>query len=607
MKRLLLILLILLAACADIPEGEYVAYQGTPPSNFTPIATIEYEGYHAIYGEFPAQETATPQDTSTPLPTSTIIPTNTPRPTNTPSNTPEIEKCVVVTTANLRVRTTPAGAYLATLETGYILTVDAQYTVVNNDNPDFNGTWYRFFDGWVHSNFVTPDPSADCSNLPVWGAPTSTPQPTDTPTAYPTVGVATPTPESQITPYPTSEPTQCAMRSQEYNLRIRVGPGTIYDPMVVNGVDQFFRKGETAQFKTFAVDQTFTYLWGERVDGGWIAVADSYLNSDFSYNAAFEWYVAGVPETELCLDVNTWPEYYGPIPIPEAFAHNTALMWHAVTNANGGEMLVSYKALNDGGITGGVKPYVDTGRCIEAITSAYNDPPLDAICIYRWPVLGTDCPDMNKSPSSEGERWMREYDNAIRGALFQYADSGRLWIEVVNECDYGDGNSTEGYIKLEWWKDFMNSALDYVERAGGWPPLVMPTLGPGHGSLAMFEMWKEPLVRLSGMGGLFGDHSYTPWHDNGLCAFDEWLAARSVTNHEWMAQAGYGIDISITEAARDWGNSDVDPEDFACWYREISQYPYIHSVSLWTAGYHPTWPRANLNGWMTTIAEMVAQ
>lgn len=453
----------------DVWPDRIVAYNGDATRVYLPQG-----GSTPVVTDTPDAPTHTPVPTNTPRPTVTVsatpdseatptpedarTPTNTPAPTLTPlpSLTPTLvaRGCIVETDTYLRVRKMPAGEYLDTLAPGYVLAIDGQYTVTTHSNPSFIGTWYRFYDGWVHGDFVTPQSGADCSVLPV------------------------------------------------------VEPDEPQPP--------------------------------------------------------------------------------------------TALLWHAVTNANGAEMLASYGILNAAGIPGGVKPYADTGRCIEALESGN-------ICIYRWPVNGTDCPDMTKHPIGEGARWMRDYDNAVRGALFSYADTGRLWIESVNECDFGGGNTTEDIIKLNWWALWMDDAIDYVEQAGGWPPLVMPTLGPGHGSALMFEMWKPQLERLAAMGGLFGDHAYTPWHDDGLCAFDEWLAARSVTNHEWMVDAGYSIDIAITEASRGWGNDPVDVADFACWYNKISAFEFIRAVAFWTAGHHPTWPNANLNNFMVPIAEAVAR
>lgn len=469
----------------------------------------------------------------------------------------------------------------------YIMLADTTIT------PDF--TYCDGNDCWYVAYFNSATPRIDTQTPIPTNTVVSTIAPTNGPVASPTP-VIEPTATQEIIPTPSPIPTlpplkTCKLRggSSNYNIRAKPGPTDNTNPAIGSWL-----AGTDGEFNGFAVDTTRTYWWAHwSNNSGWSAVG-RYLDTI----QLIDWFVYGLPESELCKDVIGWPAPNGvpvdpPAPIAQA---PTALLWHAVTNANGQEMLASYSILNPAGILGGVKPYVDTGRCIEALESGN-------ICIYRWPVLGTDCPNLTKSPTAEGERWMRTYDNAIRGALFGYASTDRLFIEVTNECDYGQDHIE----RLMWWSVFMDSAMDYVNNSGGWPRLVMPTFGPGHGSELLFRIWKPQLVRLAAMKGLLGDHTYTPWHNNGLCSFDEWLAARSVKNHEWMEQNGYGIDIAITEAAKGWGNDPVDANDFVCWFNKISQYPYIHSVALWTAGHHPTWPNANLNGYMIQIALGVIQ
>ena len=69
----------------------------------------------------------------------------------------------------------------------------------------------------------------------------------------------------------------------------------------------------------------------------------------------------------------------------------------------------------------------------------------------------------------------------------------------------------------------------------------------------------------------------------------------------------YGIDINvaITEAAKDWGASRADVDDFVCWYEHIRHDEFLHSVSLWTMGNNDTWPLANLDDYVVPIAQGV--
>ena len=63
--------------------------------------------------------------------------------------------------------------------------------------------------------------------------------------------------------------------------------------------------------------------------------------------------------------------------------------------------------------------------------------------------------------------------------------------------------------------------------------------------------------------------------------------------------------MAITEAARGWGNDPVDVSDFVCWYEIVRGDDWLHSVALWTAGWHPTWPNANLDAYMVPIVQGV--
>jgi len=201
---------------------------------------------------------------------------------------------------------------------------------------------------------------------------------------------------------------------------------------------------------------------------------------------------------------------------------------------------------------------------------------------------------MDIAPEWSAVLFMEDIERRAVWALRPYTGTGRLWIEPTNECHW----VLENY---EWWRDWATAALDYAE-ANNWPPLAWPGLGPGYGDLDMFRIWEVPLRRLADMGGLFAMHAYTVNDTPGLCESNIWLGYRHRLNHGYMAAFGYAVDVTITEAAREWGGSPVNEADFVCWYREASKDKYLHSVALWLTGYHHAWPLANLEGHMIGIA-----
>lgn len=259
---------------------------------------------------------------------------------------------------------------------------------------------------------------------------------------------------------------------------------------------------------------------------------------------------------------------------------------HPIPGASRDESLLFQQALQDAGIQSGVKPYHSVEYCLDSLTNS-------GVCVYRVPP---DCPrDVGgDDPRDSAYEFMSYRDSIVQSTFSNYVDTGRLWIELTNECNYDQ--------YLAWWSTWFDSALDYAEQHN-WPPLALGSLGPGHGSYAMFSAWKAPLMRNHAAGGLFAMHSYSPPELCGgselLSTCDPWCACRHRTNYDFVEVLNYDIQITITEAAPGWGNTQISTailQDNAEWIELIENDEGLHSVFFWLLGYHPIWPKANLAG-----------
>ena len=426
---------------------------------------------------------------------------------------------------------------------------------------------------------VTPTLTPIPTNTP---RPTLTPTPsaTPTPTLQPTFTVAptlvpilTPTPQTTVqppTPLPTLPPPDevCYGTVKTDGLRFRDAPvtGTVIGSWSLNErvrilAVQYAGADEWAQIRG-ANDRIG---WSASYYGGQVFI--TYDNS---------------PE---CLTVR-FPE--------------TAAAWtiHVVPNYNALELVSSYSTLGAAGIPFGVKSYADFGACIQALEAG-------GICVLRIPVGGQDCPQKigSAEPVASALEWMRIYKGVL-AQVWPYRHSGRLFIEVVNECYFG---SSADVGVICWWASWLMTAVEYA-IAEDFPPLVAPTFAPGDGdSVFQYSIWRPALQKLADAGGAIGWHDYTPYHNNGLCSCDEWLACRHRRNYAAIQAAGItGLEYMITEAARGWGGDPVDEADFICWYDQVKHDPGLSLVSAWLGGYHPMWPLANLDGHYISLAQQLA-
>ncbi len=429
------------------------------------------------------------------------------------------------------------------------------------------------------------DTSYHAVQCPAAPSPTATPTATSTPVIPATltpVPSTTPTPETTLpptqptttsTPSPTPSPTatatplppKCWGTVTAGALNVRTEPyGTILGQVY---------EGDTLTFDAKWLDDFNDWWW--RIY--WLPGQDGFIEVAWVHSG---WITPG--DTADCSEL---PD------VTPVVTHNAALLWHTVPGVNVGNARISYDILSDKGIGYGLKPYAGMNECIDTLNRG-------GTCIYRHGA--PDCPqNIGSADPRQSARDFLQYGQYARDML---ADYEHAYYEPLNECQFGGSQSDTLLAYIYWWQTWLD---EYIAEAvaRGYPKLVIPTMGPGHGEAIQYRIWQEQLNLLAANGGMMGEHAYTPTHDDGLCACDEWLACRHRKNEDWRQAEGVDIDVAITEAARGWGNDPVDVSDFVCWYEIVRGDEWLHSVALWTAGFHPTWPNANLDNYMVPIAQ----
>lgn len=417
---------------------------------------------------------------------------------------------------------------------------------------------------------------------------TATPDPTATATPVPTATAEHGTPIP--TPYPTSPPTEepgCYGTVEIGALNIRTGPATVAPDGTMTYAAKTGRAlvhGERVRI----VDVVYVYVADLRTDE-WVRL---YASDDRQgWSAALfghEVYIR-YDRSDECL----------PVRFPEL----PAITWHALPSANAMEMVASYNPLRAGGLRYGSRPYADAGMCRDAIYAG-------GICIYRNPPGLTDCPNVPSSeqirdgtgpdPRAEARRWMALVEASTVAPMRDVIPTGRFVAEVTNECRV----EWDAYY---WWRDFIDEAVTYA-MSHQWPPMILPTLGPGWGDAEMLRVLKPSLLRLIGIGGYFGLHNYNPGEGVPLCVSNDWLGYRHRRLYREALALGLGdLRFMLTEVAPGWGNEPVDEADLACWAVEVLKDPYVAAVSFWTAGYDIRWWKANLDGHMVPIGQQIAE
>lgn len=426
---------------------------------------------------------------------------------------------------------------------------------------------------WTLTATHTPVVTATLTSVP-----SATPTPaTATPEPTPTMETTLPPTQPTMTPTPSMTPTpdlSVCYATVQVNLRLRDAP-------VTGATIGFWAPGD----RVIVYASEFVYFPDnpEREDE-WSDVSDlSGVKRGWSaglYN--FNLYMR-YDTTQICLETR--------FPDP---GHNAALLWHTVPSFNIGNARVSYEILRDKDIEFGLKTYASLDAALDALNRGGTS-------IYRHGA--PDCPNgIGTDDPRQSARDFLRHGQAARDNLAGYE---KAYYEPFNECLYGN-NTDVRY--LHWWAIFLDEYFT-LHYAISDVKLVGPTLGPGYGEPAMWIVWKPALELNASHGGLFGEHAYAPipncGGDGSLAQCDPYCACRHRTNETDRQSIGLDIDVAITEAARGFGNDPVEVEDMCAWYEIVRFDEWLQSVSLWTMGPHPTWPNANLDNYVVSIAQCV--
>lgn len=402
--------------------------------------------------------------------------------------------------------------------------------------------------------------------------PTHTVTPTRTPTVTTPPPTAEPTPTPELTPLPptftvTPKPTKvCTLRANGFNINAR------QHPSVTANVTGLWGSGEEAAMGAFSTGQG--YLWGHH-DLGWSVVAVYTPGAIVA-----DWWVDGTQAAALCTLVEGWPDGLQP-PAPIAKS-DMAIGFFCMPNCNAMEIVEAANVATSKGITPAVHPYANPNICLQVMD-------VGGVCSYR--PGAPDCPQniFIDDPRASAREFMENVRGLAEGIFSDPRYSGKIWIDVVNECGWGD--DTREYA---WWAEWMD---EYITQAATyhWPPLQLPSLGPGYGNELMFATWADVLNKLDDHGGLFAMHVYNPI-DTWLCPVNEWLADRTL--HNWEIMQRYGIDVgfSLTEVGQGWGNTPPNISDMVCHAERQAGYTFIVQYYVWENGYNFTWFLGNWEG-----------
>lgn len=426
---------------------------------------------------------------------------------------------------------------------------------------------------WTPERTATLEPTLTAT-------PSSTPTATHTPTRTPTAtATIEPTP-TQVLTLTTLQPTLTSTPSPTATPTITPTPdrkcwGVTNANLNVRDLPSYEWLGTIPRGDTVTLEGKYLYFGEWWYMHFWLPGIQGYSHSS---------YIEIAPEADCSQLPDVTPQE----------PHSAALLYHTVPSFNIGNARVSYEVLRGKDIEFGLKTYASLDAALDALNRG-------GIAIYRHGA--PDCPNgIGVDDPRQSARDFLQHGQAARDNLASYE---KAYYEPFNECQYG--NSTDVRY-LHWWAIFLDEyfrghyAISDVK-------LVAPTLGPGHGELMMWIVWKTALELNASHGGLFGEHAYAPipncGGDGSLAQCDPYCACRHRTNEADRQSIGLDIDVAITEAARDFGNAPVEVDDFCTWYGIVRGDEWLHSVSLWTAGYHPTWPNANLDAYMVPIAQCV--
>lgn len=407
---------------------------------------------------------------------------------------------------------------------------------------------------WTPAPSATPIPS----NTPLSPTPTASytpdiePSPTMEDTAQPTL-----TPPPTNTPRPTAtntpEPVKCWGTVTAGILNVRSGPwGPILGTVSAGDILTF-------EAKWYADFWWYILYWTPTQAG---FVSSNYIE---------------IGDTADCSEIPDMTP-------PDETGSEMVVAWFSMPNGNVNEQIESVVVGKARGIPGGTHVYSNVSICLQVMDAG-------GVCSFRHG--NPDCPTniFQGDPRAVARDFMK-YDAAYAEGVFQEPRyKGLIYLDPLNECGWG-----ELTWQFEWWGAFFD---EYISQAAArhWPPLMLPSVGPGYGDLPMFTIWQEELRLLNQHGGMFAMHVYNPT-STWLCPVDQWLADRTKYNHDILVSLGVDIPIAVTEVGQGWGDTPPNVSDMTCWVNRAATYPFLKFVAIWYNGSapHPTWPNANWQG-----------
>jgi hypothetical protein len=340
------------------------------------------------------------------------------------------------------------------------------------------------------------------------------------------------------------------------NLRERTGPGTGYP------YTGLWNAGESRTFVEFRNDEA-SYLWGKH-ERGWSAIY---------YWPSFDWYAAGIPDSDLCRDVASWPANLSP---PEANAP-ALLGYHLLVGA----IQTVLNSLDRVGVVKGL-----TGSYDLALLARQINPEITVICRSLHNQNG-----MMDGPLS----WEWYSPSVYYAKLIGYLPTNCDYYEYINEWDS---------INWKARADFEIAMLDLFARDGHCA--LFGSFGPGNPN---YEAWGE-LVRVlrwiddhpCGVGRYHG----LAWHmtghmpDSVATLPESYIRNIHITERDQFvdavlrANAGYSLrdfrgPIYVTEFG--WEDYTIPNQGFTCaqvragWALSKAYFeqksPWITGVLLW--------------------------
>lgn len=406
------------------------------------------------------------------------------------------------------------------------------------------------------------DDPATCYVIPCPGDVTNTPQPSPTATRTPVATFYTPTIETTMAPTltpsitPTIAPTSTPQPEGCWGT-VAVPALNVRDAPYGNRLGQVFG-GDTLAFDAKWLDVNGDWWWRfywTPTETAWVA----------------SWLIT-VGDTADCSGLEDVT--------PVVRKSDLVVGFFSMPNGNVMEQVQAVGVAAGKGIVFGTHPYANASTCLQVMDAG-------GVCSYRHG--NPDCPEniFQGDPRAAARNFML-YDVYVAEGVFQNYP-GQIWIDPLNECNWG--NNVE---ELSWWAYFLDEFITQA-AARNWPPLHLPSLGPGYGDYLMFSTWRDVLNKLNDNGGMFAMHVYNPVSE-WLCPFDEWLADRTLHNYEIMQELGIDVQIMVSEVGHGWGNTPPNIDDMACWVERTAQYPFVAQVYIWEVGRNFTWELANWEG-----------